>query len=238
MKEFPKDKPSYSDKCDYKVETLIITPSFLADVAVNRLSDIGETRNYEAMAYCAALFLYYVRGLPSDALEIETPEKIYTVTKEEKSGKISINLPKCKQIYTNKREKVDGMTLNVSARSYKNRIYKLVRCAHAEHFSDTSQRALLRSGIEDSIDGVIAYSKEVGAVKLRYVTAGKVCPSDALYVFSAVASAVFDEDFNEDKLTLKTDKLTLSAQRRGEHISLCDENYEIYTLFAPDNNFI
>ena len=122
-------------------------------MAVSCISENGIARDYDIVAYSAAQFLYNVRGLPNDCIEIETPEKIYSATKSEKDGKIAVKLPKCKVLCANKRENIDGIDLNVSLVSYKNRIYKLTRCAHAEHCSDSSLRTLLRSGLGDSIDG-------------------------------------------------------------------------------------
>jgi hypothetical protein len=217
---------------------VLITPSFTADVAVNRISDKMIFRNFETVAYCAARFLYDVRGLPNDELEIETPEKIYTVTRDAKSGKIFVKLPKCKQLYTNKQENIDGIALNVSAVSCKDRIYKLTRCANAEHFAHSSLRTLLRSGLGDSIDGVAAYSLNGGDVQVRCILSGDESAVSYLFILLSVASAVFEKESSLDALTVKTNSLTILAVRCGEFISVCDEKCEIYTLVAPDNNFI
>ena len=154
LPEISKDESLYTALLGEKSTTLVITPSTVADVKVNCLSRKEISPGYEVMAYCAARFLFTARGLPSDSVDIETPEKIYTVCKDLKSGEITFDLPKCKQLYANKSEIVDGIQLKVSARSYKDRIFKLIRCADAEHFCDASLRSVLRSGFLVSYTGV------------------------------------------------------------------------------------
>lgn len=228
----------YKDSRDDGVITLIITPSYVADVSVSCISDGGIARDYDIIAYSAAQFLYNVRGLPNDCIEIETPEKIYSATKSEKDGKVSVYLQKCKVLCAKRQENVDGIDLNVSLVSYKNRIYKLTRCAHAEHFSDSSLRTLLRSGLGDSIDGASAYSHNGDEVLVRYLLSEDASASDGLYVLLAVATAVFEGGGSTEALTVKSDNLTLSVGRCPNALSVCDEKCEIYTLNAPDDNFI
>ena len=155
-----------------------------------------------------------------------------------KNGKITFNLPKCKQLYANKSEIVDGIQLKVSARSYKDRIFKLIRCADADHFADTSLRSVLRSGIEDSFDGVAAYSLRDCAVRVRYLLSSRGVLSDTIFILSAVATSVFEGDGRGDVLQVKTDNLSVTFRVSGDSLALCDDKSEVYTLFAPDNNFI
>ena len=227
---------SYIDRRDEKIKTLIITPSLVSDIAVNCISEKQITRDYETAAYAAARFLYNVRGLPSDSIEIETSEKIYSVTRNAKNKKTAILLPKCKVICANKAENVGVVDLNVSVFSYKNRIFKITKCARAEHFADSSLRALLRSGIGDSIDGVAAYSCFDGEVYARYLLAKSDSVSDALYLLLSVATAVFEKASVTDELKVKSDGFELSVNRCGEMLSVSDEKCDIYTLGMPDNN--
>lgn len=238
MPEISKDESLYTALLGEKSTTLVITPSTVADVKVNCLSRKEISLGYEVMAYCAAQFLFTARGLPSDSVDIETPEKIYTVCKDLKSGKITFDLPKCKQLYANKSEIVDGIQLKVSARSYKDRIFKLIRCADAEHFADASLRSVLRSGIEDSFDGVAAYSLKEGALRVRYLLSARGALSDTIYILSAVATSVFEGEGRSDTLKVKTDNLSVTFRVSGDSLALCDDKSEVYTLFAPDNNFI
>ena len=105
---------------------------------------------------------------------------------------------KCKQIYANKTENVDGVSILSSAYSFKNYIFKITECENADHFSDSSLRSYMRNSITDSIDGVAAYSVEKRTVKMRYHLLNSSDKSAALFSLIAVATDVFSKyDFRK-----------------------------------------
>ena len=192
LPEFPRDPSLYLDKRNENVHTVIITPSYTADVSACCLSREGVGERFcEFAAYCAGVFMYELRGLPNDCLEVETSREINKVTREQKDEFTSIILPKCKVLYSNKRENVDDTELFVSAVSFRDRIFKLVTCTNAEHFSDVALRALLRSGIGDSIDGVAAYSMDDGGADIRYLLRESCSEFDVISAFLTVAQSEY-----------------------------------------------
>ena len=235
LSEFPKDPSVYLDERGKGVSTVIITPSYTADVAAYCISKGGTSDHLcELAAYCAGVFMHEFRGLPNDTLDVETSKKIYKVVRGQKDGKSSVILPKCKVLYSNKREIIDETELAVSAVSFKDRIFKLVECVDAKHFSDVSLRALLRSCLGDSVDGVAAYSVEEGGAFVRYLLLDGRDECGGIFVLLTVAHAIFAKSCGMESLTLRTNKDAVSVRRFDDGLAICDERREIYVLSARD----
>ncbi len=235
LSRFPAVPSRYLDTRDSTVDSVIITPSHGADVSARLVSGNGrDVTCGELPAFCAGVFLYAVRGLPSSEIEVEASDKIYRITKTLKNRKTSIILPKCKLLYANKRENVDEMETFVSSFSYKNRIFKLVECKYASHFSDANLRTLLRSSIEDSIDGVAAYSLQGSEATVKYILTDPSDASSLLNILLAVATAALSKGVFSPDLTVKYDGGKIRVTLWGDELAVSDEKMEIFTLTAPN----
>ena len=231
---FPTDTSRYLDTRDKSVDTVIITPSYKADVSANLVTGDGrETSEGELPAFCAGVFLYTKRGIPNEELEVESLGKIYRVIRDSKDGKIAVILPKCKVLYTSKKESVNEIEIFTSAYSYKNYIFKLAECENSRHFADTGLRTVLRNALGDSIDGVAAYSVEKNEASVKFLLAEPQNVGCRLYIFLAIATAVLSKH-PCDSLTVKYDGCRLCVKSHGGELAVFDETLEIFTLSLPD----
>ena len=234
LSRFPIDPSRYLDKRDTSVRTVIITPSHKADVCAHLVErEHQDTYPPELSAFCAGVFMYIVRGYPGDEIEVETKDEIYRVVRDIKTEKISIVLPKCNVLYTNKREKLDDIELLLSAFSYKNYIFKLTECKNICHFSDANLRTLLRSSLGDSIDGVAAYSvKETEAfIKILLLDEGE--RSSKIYILLAALTAAIAKTSSQ-ALTLTYDGGRVCVGFLHGNLLLSDEELKTFKLSAPD----
>lgn len=231
---FPREPSRYLDLRDSLSSTVIVTPSHTADVVAEPVPRDGKYMSSdEVTAFCAGAFLYNVRGLPSEEIEVETPGGVYRISRCSKTDKISIILPKCKVLYTKKKEIIDEIEIFVSAFSYKNYIFKVCECKNSAFFADANLRALLRSSIEDSIDGVAVYSIEKDEVLVKLLPSDMQSGSLRLYALLATATAALSRSSSKC-LTLTYGGGCVCVEIRHDEILLSDKTLRMFKLSAPD----
>ena len=149
--------------------------------------------------------------------------KIKAAFKSRKTRKSEIVLPKCKQLYANKRENVDGIAINVTAWSFKSYIFKLTKCENAEFFSDVSLRSFLRNSLEDSVDGVVAYSRKRDEVKVNYLLLNSKDKLSEAYALLAVATEVLSECGNGKKMLFYFNDKKITVWQKGDFLVIPKE---------------
>ena len=232
LSSLPSDPSQYLDRRDSSAGCVIITPSRLGDGFASCFSERGNIPP-EISAFCAGTFLYKVRGYPNEELEIETSDGIYRVVRDQKSGIISILLPKCKVLYTNKREMLNEAEVFTSAFSYKNYIFKLVECKNVIHFSDAVLRALSRLSLGDSIDGVAVYSVKDNEVVLKTLLASEKKRECKHYIILAALTAALPR-LSSGRGTLCCEGSTLDVSFSQGELLLSDKELKTFKLSAPD----
>ena len=152
--------------------------------------------------------------------------KIKAAFKSRKTRKSEIVLQKCKQLYANKREIVDGIAINVTAWSFKNYIFKLTKCENAEFFSETSLRSFLRNSLEDSVDGVVAYSRKRDEVKVKYLLLNSKDKLSEAYALLAVATEVLSACENGKKILFYFNDKKALVRKNGDYLVLPKEEWD------------
>jgi hypothetical protein len=136
-------------------------------------------------------------------------------------------------LYTNKEEKLDNIRVISSVFSYKNYIFKLTECKNACHFSDANFRALLRTSIGDSIDGVAAYSVSDGEAFAKSLLSDEKKRGSWLYILLSVITAAIPKAQSQS-LTLTYDGGQVAAGFSCGNLILSDKELKTFKLSAPD----
>ena len=108
----------------------------------------------------SAAFLVIFRGLPLDVVEVEHGGKMSLVAFLNNNEKMSINLPKCKQLLEKQHIFTSGIEKIVKKifLKYDNKIALTTSCKDAELFEESHLSALLAS--DENADFSLAYSKK------------------------------------------------------------------------------
>ena len=143
-------------------------PSLQHDISIKMFNSRCEScpPSYGAILASAA-FLVIFRGLPLDVVEVEHGGKMSLVTFLNNNEKISINLPKCKQLLEKQHIFSSGIEKIVKKIFLKhdNKIALTTSCKDAELFEDGHLFALLAS--DENADFALVYSKKDDRITVK-----------------------------------------------------------------------
>ena len=164
-----------------------LSPSLKYDIYATIISQAEDTRHpYPLAAYSAAVFLWRVRGLPLDALEVETPVGVFKAALSGIDGKYEILLPKCKQLYS----KSDKILKNVPTKTAKIKLgddeLRAFLCQDSDCVSDEVLRALSCSDNGERLIGALALSPQNSGYSVAFYSLGHLGYFDLLWALSSL----------------------------------------------------
>ncbi len=159
---------SYFDVRDSNVGCAFIYPSLTADIRLAAYDNVGvKAASYPPAALAAYSFLVYVRGLPIDEAEIETPDGIFKTIRVGNDEKCEIILRKCKQLRINLPIEVQNTTILCTTLKTDVGIVRVARCENSEMVSDYVLRELTLSSDGENIRGALLYSENGDGITVR-----------------------------------------------------------------------
>lgn len=144
----------------------------------------------------AAAFLVIFRGLPLETVEVEHSDRMSLVTFLDNNEKISINLPKCKQLLEKPQVFASGIEKNVKKIfiKHENKTVLTIPCDDSELFEEIHLSALLLS--DENADFSLAYSKKDSHISVKPF-APKISPDLTL----SAALAAYESIGEQKKMT-------------------------------------
>lgn len=172
-------------------------PSLRYDISI----EMFDSKCQKCSPTCGAIlasaaFLVIFRGLPLETVEVEHDGKMSLVTFSDNYEKISINIPKCKQLLEKQQFFASGIEKNIKRifLKHENKTALSVPCGDSELFEESHLSAMLLS--DENADFSLAYSKKDSLISVKPF-APKISPDLTL----SAALAAYESIGERKKMT-------------------------------------
>ena len=180
----------YIDRLDRESYTVLILPSLPCDLKIIMYN--SECKRVPATwgaILAAAGFLVCFRELPLPEVDIEADDKNTRVCFSDPDGKMSITLPKCKQILKKTHIFSGNVEKSIKKLKIKSPPIDLIctETCDTDLFDGEHLSSLLLA--EGGVDIALAYSVEGNSIRTRYRAAGPIPDASLISALGAFASA-------------------------------------------------
>lgn len=208
----------FIDARDERCYTVFILPSVLADLTLAMYNHRGKriAASFGA-AVAAAMFLVKFRGLPLESLDIEADGKTIKIDFSHDFERVSITLPKCKQLLEKTRIFVGNIDKKIKKISCEHMPENaaVTECDDVDMFSDHNLADMLIGDADADFSVVFSCGSEEAKTKCF-----SPIPIPDLWLGSALASFTATGKRTEQIFSFNGEKLTLTPVYNGIRATL------------------